>query len=118
MDLEILKVAKTLTGDDREKFIALYDERKRLASVGILLALLLGGFGAHLFYLNKTQKGIWYLVASLVGVATSFIGVGVIALLVVTILCIIDAVNMQPSVKIYNRKAADDLRKEIEFMRE
>ena len=99
------------------KFIALYEERKRLTSISILLALLLGGFGAHLFYLNKTQKGIWHLIASLVGAATLFAGIGVIALLAVTILCIIEALNMQPTIKSYNRKAAAELRKEIEFMR-
>ena len=97
VDLEILKVAKTFEGDERDTFISRFEEKERKSSIGILLALVLGGFGAHAFYLDQQKKGIWYLVITIVGFCTVAIVIGAIALLVITVLCIIDAVNMGPS---------------------
>jgi TM2 domain-containing membrane protein YozV len=41
-----------------------YQAERRDEVVGILLALFLGGFGAHHFYLRRTGLGILYLVFS------------------------------------------------------
>jgi TM2 domain-containing membrane protein YozV len=38
-----------------------YESVRRDEVVGVLLALLLGGFGAHQFYLGRTGWGIFYL---------------------------------------------------------
>ena len=118
MDLEILKIAKSLEGDDRDQFQSAFGERQRQVGVGILLALLLGGFGAHSFYLQQNKKAVWLLVGTFVGLATTAIVIGVIPLLAVTVICIIDAVNMGPSVKAFNLKLAEDLRKEINYMKD
>lgn len=38
-----------------------YDAARRDEIVGVLLALFLGGFGAHQFYLRRTGLGVFYL---------------------------------------------------------
>lgn len=118
MDLEILKVAKSLEGDDRDKFQAMYSDRQRSVGTGILLALLLGGFGAHAFYLGKNQKGVWLLIGTFVGFITSFIIIGIIPLLAVLVVMIIDAINMGSLVKSFNRNLAAEIKKEIEYLRD
>ena len=62
---------KSRSSDDREKFIALYDERKRLASIGILLALLLGGFGLEPVSTNKLGGILLTLVVAVTGISFS-----------------------------------------------
>lgn len=118
VDLEILKIAKSLEGDDRDQFQSAFGERQRTVGVGILLALLLGGFGAHSFYLQQNKKAVWLLVGTFVGFCTAFIFIGWIPLIAVTVICIIDAVNMGTLVKAYNLKLAEDLRKEINYMKD
>ena len=118
MDLEILKIAKSLEGDDRDQFQSAFGERQRQVGVGILLALLIGEFGAHSFYLGNNKKAVWLLVGFFVGLITIPIVIGVFILLAEFIICIIDAVNMGASVKAYNLKLAEDLRKEINYMKD
>jgi TM2 domain-containing membrane protein YozV len=43
-------------------FYQQYDAVHRDEVVGVLLALCLGGFGAHQFYLRRTGLGIFYLI--------------------------------------------------------
>ena len=118
MDLEILKVAKSLEGDDRDMFQSMYSDRQRSVGTGILLALLLGEFGAHAFYLGKNQKGVWLLVGTFVGFITLFIVIGIIPLLAVMIVSIIDAINMGSLVKSFNRNLAAEIKKEIEYLKD
>ena len=61
--------------------------------VAILLAFLLGVYGLHWFYLNDNQKGIKYLVCTIIGVITSVILIGLIPLLVITIIALVDAIK-------------------------
>ncbi len=56
-----LQLLRSLTPEQRLAFQAEYDGRRKDATVAILLALFLGGFGAHKFYLGKTGAGILYL---------------------------------------------------------
>lgn len=42
-------------------FYQYYDSVRRDEVVGVLLALFLGGFGAHQFYLRRTGLGVFYL---------------------------------------------------------
>jgi TM2 domain-containing membrane protein YozV len=45
----------------QEMFQMQYESVRRDEVLGVLLALLLGGFGAHHFYLGRTGWGIFYL---------------------------------------------------------
>lgn len=62
--------------------------------VAILLALFLGTFGIHNFYLGYSQKGIIQLVLTIVGWATSWLIVGVFALIGVAVWVIVDIVQI------------------------
>ncbi len=52
----------------RAWFNAEYQEAAKSEVVGVLLALFLGGFGIHRFYLGQTGAGILYLVFSWTGI--------------------------------------------------
>lgn len=65
-------------------------ETKKERFIAILLALLVGAYGLHWFYLKDNDKGTKYLVTSVVGLVTSVIFIGLIPLLIVSILALID----------------------------
>jgi TM2 domain-containing membrane protein YozV len=50
-----------MTQPQREWFYAEYEQARKDETVGILLALFLGTFGIHHFYLRRTGLGILYL---------------------------------------------------------
>ena len=56
-----LQLLRSLTPEQRLAFQSEYDGRRKDATVAILLALFLGGFGAHHFYLGNTGLGVLYL---------------------------------------------------------
>ena len=53
-------------------FYQQYEITKRDEVVGVLLALFLGGFGAHHFYLRRTGLGVLYLLFSWTGITWIF----------------------------------------------
>jgi TM2 domain-containing membrane protein YozV len=57
-----LHLLRSLTPDQRLAFQSEFDGRRKDATVAILLAIFLGGFGAHHFYLGRTGLGVLYLV--------------------------------------------------------
>lgn len=57
-----------MTDHQRAWFYAEYEQARRDEVVGVLLALLLGGFGLHHFYLRRTGLGILYLLFSWTGI--------------------------------------------------
>ena len=62
MDSQISFLMKNMTNDERIIFISEVNGEKKDAAIGVLLALFLGGFGAHKFYLGQFVLGITYLV--------------------------------------------------------
>lgn len=81
--------------------------------VAILLAFLFGVYGLHWFYLNDNQKGIKYLVCTIIGAMTSVILIGLIPLLVITIIALVDAIKFclmtdEEFDIVYNRKQIVD----------
>jgi TM2 domain-containing membrane protein YozV len=51
-----------MTDEQRATFNVYYPSTQRDELVGVLLAVLLGSFGAHHFYLRRTGLGVLYLV--------------------------------------------------------
>lgn len=62
--------------------------------VAVLLALFLGTLGIHNFYLGYTQKGVIQLVLTVVGWATSWLLVGLVAVFAVAVWVIVDIVQI------------------------
>jgi TM2 domain-containing membrane protein YozV len=52
----------------RSAFYASYQVSAKSEVVGVLLAIFLGGFGAHHFYLRRTGLGIVYAIFSVTGI--------------------------------------------------
>ena len=63
-----------------------------LKDIGIayLLALLLGGFGAHNFYAGNTAAGVIQLVLTVLGVLTSWLAIGFLFIGAVLVWVIVD----------------------------
>lgn len=58
--------------------------------VAFLLWLFLSAFGAHQFYMGDSNKGITQVILFWVGWLTSFLGIGIVMLLVWAIWVIVD----------------------------
>ncbi len=59
-----------MNDQQRRWFFAEYQNARKEEVVGVLLALFLGGFGIHHFYLNRNGLGILYLLFSWTGIPT------------------------------------------------
>jgi TM2 domain-containing membrane protein YozV len=76
----------------RAWFYAEYERARKEEVVGLLLALFLGGFGIHKFYLRRNAAGVWYLLFCWTGITT--------------ILGFIDCFFMPGNVRAYNAAQA------------
>ncbi len=56
--------------DDQQRaaYFASYQVSAKSETVGVLLAIFLGGFGAHHFYMRRTGLGILYAIFSVTGI--------------------------------------------------
>jgi hypothetical protein len=61
MDTYELQLMQTMTAQQRMFFQAEYSRVRKDATTGIVLALFLGGLGAHHFYLGKVGLGVLYV---------------------------------------------------------
>jgi TM2 domain-containing membrane protein YozV len=59
---EIQSLIGGLSSDKQSTFMLYYNSRRKNPTTAVILALLLGGLGAHKFYLGQTGLGILYLV--------------------------------------------------------
>lgn len=57
-----IQFMQTMTAEQRMLFQSQYSAAKKSGTTGVLLALLLGGLGAHHFYLGRVGLGILYVV--------------------------------------------------------
>lgn len=77
-----------------------------------VLWFFLGAFGIHRFYLGKTVSGIIMLMLTLVGVATSMLGIGLIFLFIVAVWWMLDALL----IFLASKKANDKVNKAIDAL--
>lgn len=59
-----------------------------------LLAILLGLLGIHWFYLNKSSKGVTYLLVTILGSLFSVFIIGFIPIFVIGVLSLIDGIQL------------------------
>jgi len=57
-----------------------------------LLALFLGGFGVHKFYLGYNTQGVILLVTTVVSWMLTFVIIGLIPLMIIGVVCLIEAI--------------------------
>jgi TM2 domain-containing membrane protein YozV len=70
-----------------------------------LLWVFLGAFGAHHFYLGRTQWGVAYAVGFVVSWVLAFVIIGFFGLIALFVLWIIDATKMTERLQQYNAHA-------------
>lgn len=113
MDLTLLKYAKQeLSKDELNDFMLTFQGQQRTNTVGIILALLLGCFGAHWFYLGNNTRAVVYLVLGTIGWFLIIPGI------VICILCIIEAINMNQTVTVFNQRLGRSIVAQIIAMRD
>lgn len=76
--------------DDAKAMMA-FESEKKSSGISYLLWFFLGGFGAHRFYLGRTQSAIAMLVIYVLSILLLFVGVGIIGLAAIGIWWIVDA---------------------------
>lgn len=92
MEMQYMQILQALPQDQQMTFSMQYQNVKKSTSTGILLALFLGGIGAHWFYLGRTGRGVVYLLF-----CWTFIP---------EIIAVFDAIGMSNTVKKFNLEKA------------
>jgi len=60
-ELEVEWAVESLPPEQQAAFMAHYGALAKRPTTAVLLALFLGGLGAHRFYLGQMRAGMWYL---------------------------------------------------------
>ena len=94
MDQALLALMKQLSAEEKLMFQSDYEDQKKSTVLAVVLALLLGGFGAHWFYLGRTGRALTYLLLHILGGVLTVLLIGYVVLAAVWIACLIDAVFM------------------------
>ena len=100
MDSQISYLMKDMTNDEKIMFMSEFAGEKKDLAIGVLLALFLGGFGAHKFYFGQFVLGIVYFLF-----CWTFIP---------SLISLIEALLMQGTIRQYNnlvaRRAYENIR--------
>jgi len=94
-DAVVMGLMQKMAPDQQQIFLMQYNAAKKDLTVGIILALFLGGVGAHKFYMGETGMGIFYLLFCWTGIPV--------------LISIIDIITMSNKVNDYNRRKALDM---------
>ena len=104
MDQALLALMKQLSAEEKLMFQSDYEDQKKSTVLAVVLALLLGGFGAHWFYLGRTGRALTYLLLNILGGVLTVLLIGYVVLAAVWIACLIDAVVMGGTLSAINRR--------------
>ena len=103
MDLQLIQIQKKLSEDERDVFNYKFERQKKSVSTYAILAVFIGGIGAHKFYLEQIGLGILYAVFF-----WTFIP---------SIIALIEIFFSRESVNTKNLQIAQDIFKEIKLLR-
>lgn len=102
MSLDETSATPGLSADERTVFDYQYRQVQRSATAAVLLAIFLGGFGAHHFYMGRTGRGVLYLAFCWT--------------LVPTLVALVEALFMPGRVKRHNRSAASAIAAQVRLL--
>ncbi len=102
MDLHEIQLQQTMTPDQRLAFQGEYNSRRKDNVVAILLAIFLGGFGAHQFYLGRPGLGVLYLLFCWT--------------LIPSIIALIECFFLTARVDQYNARLADEVAAKVRLL--
>ena len=100
-----------LSNDEKLQFQSEFTSRQRSSGLEIILAMPLGGLGAHKFYPNNNTPGINYALCGTIG------WIIIASPIIIGILSIIDACRMGSEVTEFNNALARDIKEELEALR-
>ncbi len=102
MDFHEIELQRTMTSDQQLAFQAEYSLRRKDNVVAILLAIFLGGFGAHHFYMGRIGLGVLYLLFCWT--------------LIPTIVAWIECFFLTGRVERYNAQVADEIAVKVRLL--
>jgi len=97
-----LMYMQDMTDNQKMLFQSQYNSQKKDTAIAVILAIFLGGLGAHCFYLGKVGLGIIYLLF-----CWTFIP---------AIIALIEALMMSGTVRRMNQKTAQQIAMQIKAM--
>jgi TM2 domain-containing membrane protein YozV len=77
--------------NNQAQAMMMFEANKKSVGVSYLLWLFLGGFGGHRFYNGRTGSAVAQLLLTIIGIITSFIGIGFLILIANGIWILVDA---------------------------
>lgn len=92
--LAVQEIVNALPQDKQAAFMIEYESRKKDSTTAVVLAVFLGAFGAHKFYLGNNTVGVLYLLFCWTCIP-GFLG-------------IIDAFSISKKVEMYNARIANE----------
>ncbi|WP_241049332.1 TM2 domain-containing protein [Achromobacter xylosoxidans] len=87
----------------------MYDANRKSVGVAYLLWFFLGSAGGHRFYTGRTGSAVAMLALTIVGIALSVIGVGLVLLAAVGVWAIVDAFLIPGWIRSTNMRLAATL---------
>lgn len=97
------------SGTSDARTLMRYDANKKSVVIGYLLLILLGGFGAHRFYLDRAGSGAALLALNIASFIMTFVFIGVLGFIAVGVWIFIDLFLVPGLVRDYNNKLISDL---------
>lgn len=67
-DMALMQLMQQVPSEKQQLFMMQYSSVKKDSTAGVLLSVLLGGIGAHHFYMGNAGLGIVYLLFSWTGI--------------------------------------------------
>ena len=96
-----MALMESMTPEQRLLFQSQYNATRKSAATGVVLALLLGGVGAHHFYLGRIGLGALYLLFCWT--------------LIPALVALVEALLMKERVDTYNRTMAFDIAAQVKL---
>ena len=87
-----------------QPFVGIYRQPPKVSGTAYLFAILLGGFGAHQFYLGNVGAGIGFIALWWGGWALTSVGIGVVAVIAAFVWWIVDLCTLPAQVDTANRR--------------
>ena len=107
--LDETALLKDLTEQERLLFQTEYTSVKKDSTTGVVLALFLGGAGAHRFYMGQIGLGVFYFILA----CASYITIVPISV----VFALVDCFLMPGRVRAYNKAQADAITTKLKALR-
>lgn len=101
-DIYALSLARSMPLPQQNAFFAAYQQRVKSYSTTLVLAIFLGLFGAHKFYLGKNGQALVHIACTVFGLVITGL-----------VLLIVDVIRLRRTVEKVNRHIAEEIAAQV-----